>query len=167
MLSVYSLLLVVASSLRAQLNRCIILCVWHWVLCQNLLAFTVAMRYTDIKVRQMFINILWMLFILFLGRVWLYFILQYTVKNLQFAVTVEPDNAKISQKLSWAQEQRQSGLPTIPSTIEEELETNPFMRASLTEVQVFLLVYWVEYISFKEHKYKNSGKKCNPPCGVR
>ncbi|KAF1001873.1 hydroxyacylglutathione hydrolase cytoplasmic isoform X1 [Apium graveolens] len=60
---------------------------------------------------------------------------EYTVKNLQFAVTVEPDNAKIFQKLSWAQKQRQSGLPTIPSTIEEELETNPFMRANLTEVQ--------------------------------
>lgn len=55
-------------------------------------------------------------------------------------MTVEPDNAKIAEKLSWAQEQRQSGLPTIPSTIDEELETNPFMRASLPEVQVFLLV---------------------------
>lgn len=58
------------------------------------------------------------------------------MKNLQFAQTVEPDNAKISQKLSWAQQQRQSGLPTIPSTIEEELETNPFMRADLPQVQV-------------------------------
>ncbi|PWA57199.1 metallo-hydrolase/oxidoreductase superfamily protein [Artemisia annua] len=60
---------------------------------------------------------------------------EYTVKNLQFAQTVEPDNAKISQKLSWAQQQRQSGLPTIPSTIETELEINPFMRADLPEVQ--------------------------------
>ncbi|KVI10042.1 Beta-lactamase-like protein [Cynara cardunculus var. scolymus] len=60
---------------------------------------------------------------------------EYTVKNLQFAQTVEPDNAKISQKLSWAQQQRQSGLPTIPSTIQEELESNPFMRADLPEVQ--------------------------------
>ncbi|KAI3793136.1 hypothetical protein L1987_35750 [Smallanthus sonchifolius] len=60
---------------------------------------------------------------------------EYTVKNLQFAQTVEPENAKISQKLSWAQQQRQSGLPTIPSTIGEELEINPFMRADLSEVQ--------------------------------
>ncbi|KAJ0466058.1 putative hydroxyacylglutathione hydrolase [Helianthus annuus] len=60
---------------------------------------------------------------------------EYTVKNLQFAQTVEPENAKISQKLSWAQQQRQSGLPTIPSTIGEELEFNPFMRADLPEVQ--------------------------------
>lgn len=63
-------------------------------------------------------------------------LLQYTVKNLQFALTVEPDNARIQQKLSWAQQQRQAGLPTIPSTIEEELETNPFMRVDLPKIQV-------------------------------
>lgn len=60
---------------------------------------------------------------------------EYTVKNLQFAQTVEPDNGKIAQKLSWAQHQRQSGLPTVPSTIEEELETNPFMRVDQPELQ--------------------------------
>ncbi|KAK4797951.1 hypothetical protein SAY86_030277 [Trapa natans] len=60
---------------------------------------------------------------------------EYTVKNLQFALTVEPDNAKIQQKLSWAQNQQQKGHPTIPSTMEEELQTNPFMRADLPEVQ--------------------------------
>lgn len=71
----------------------------------------------------------------------LLFLLQYTVKNLQFALTVEPNNAKIEQKLSWAQHQRKTGLPTVPSTIEEELETNPFMRVDNPEVQVsFLLV---------------------------
>ncbi|PIN14027.1 Glyoxylase [Handroanthus impetiginosus] len=60
---------------------------------------------------------------------------EYTVKNLQFALTVEPDNAKISEKLSWAQQKRKAGLPTVPSTIEEELETNPFMRVDLPEIQ--------------------------------
>ncbi|KAK6936579.1 Metallo-beta-lactamase [Dillenia turbinata] len=60
---------------------------------------------------------------------------EYTVKNLQFAQTVEPTNEKISQKLAWAQQQRQAGLPTIPSTIEEELETNPFMRVDLPQLQ--------------------------------
>ncbi|XP_076896639.1 hydroxyacylglutathione hydrolase cytoplasmic-like [Bidens hawaiensis] len=60
---------------------------------------------------------------------------EYTVKNLQFAQTVEPENGKITEKLSWAQQQRESGLPTIPSTIAEELEINPFMPADLPEVQ--------------------------------
>ncbi|PHU14111.1 Hydroxyacylglutathione hydrolase, mitochondrial [Capsicum chinense] len=61
--------------------------------------------------------------------------LQYTVKNLQFALTVEPGNAKIAQKLAWAEHQRRVGLPTIPSTIQEEFESNPFMRVDLPEVQ--------------------------------
>lgn len=64
--------------------------------------------------------------------------MQYTVKNLQFALTVEPENAKIAEKLLWAQNQRKSGSPTIPSTIAEELETNPFMRVDLPEIQVFV-----------------------------
>ena len=58
------------------------------------------------------------------------------MKNLQFALTVEPDNVKVQEKLSWAQKQRIAGLPTIPSTIDEEMETNPFMRAELPDVQV-------------------------------
>ncbi|KAF5193186.1 Hydroxyacylglutathione hydrolase protein [Thalictrum thalictroides] len=61
---------------------------------------------------------------------------EYTVKNLQFALTIEPTNEKIVQKLSWAQQQRQTNLPTIPSTIQDEWETNPFMRVDLPEVQV-------------------------------
>ncbi|XAR71852.1 Hydroxyacylglutathione hydrolase [Bertholletia excelsa] len=60
---------------------------------------------------------------------------EYTVNNLHFALTVEPDNEKIIRKLSLAEHNRQAGLPTVPSTIEEELETNPFMRVDLPEVQ--------------------------------
>lgn len=61
------------------------------------------------------------------------------MKNLQFALTIEQKNARIAEKLSWAQNQRKSGLPTVPSTIEEELETNPFIRVDLPELQVFFL----------------------------
>lgn len=61
---------------------------------------------------------------------------QYTVKNLEFAFSVEPNNEKIQQKLSWARQQRQADLPTIPSTLQDELETNPFMRVDKPEIQV-------------------------------
>ncbi|XP_008246211.1 PREDICTED: hydroxyacylglutathione hydrolase cytoplasmic-like [Prunus mume] len=73
---------------------------------------------------------------------------EYTVKNLQFALTVEPDNEKIKQKLSWAQKQRETGLPTVPSTIEEEMEMNPFMRADLPELQVCVFSYKLITISW-------------------
>ncbi|KOM41014.1 hypothetical protein LR48_Vigan04g121200 [Vigna angularis] len=60
---------------------------------------------------------------------------EYAVKNLQFAMTIEPDNLRIQQKLTWAKNQNQAGQPTTPSTIQEEMETNPFMRVHLPQIQ--------------------------------
>jgi hydroxyacylglutathione hydrolase len=53
---------------------------------------------------------------------------EYTVSNLRFASTVEPGNAALATRLDHAMLQRKSGTPTVPSTIEIELETNPFLR---------------------------------------
>jgi hypothetical protein len=61
---------------------------------------------------------------------------QYTVKNLQFILTVEPENEKTKQKLEWAQKQREANQPTVPSTIGDEFEINTFMRVDLPEIQV-------------------------------
>jgi hydroxyacylglutathione hydrolase len=58
---------------------------------------------------------------------------EYTVNNLQFAQTIEPNNASIAECLSWAKEQRSHGLPTVPSTLAIETEVNPFMRATTVE----------------------------------
>ena len=62
--------------------------------------------------------------------------MQYTEKNLQFAVTVEPQNSAVVSKLQWAQTQRQQGKAAIPSTIAEELSYNPFMRVQEAALQV-------------------------------
>jgi hydroxyacylglutathione hydrolase len=53
---------------------------------------------------------------------------EYTVSNLRFAQVVEPKNDAARKKLAWAQEQRKAGVPTVPSTLEDEFNTNPFMR---------------------------------------
>uniref|UniRef100_A0ACD5XKJ7 Uncharacterized protein n=2 Tax=Avena sativa TaxID=4498 RepID=A0ACD5XKJ7_AVESA len=60
---------------------------------------------------------------------------EYTVKNLQFMLTVEPENEKVKQKLEWAQKQREANQPTVPSTIGDEFEINTFMRVDLPEIQ--------------------------------
>ena len=60
---------------------------------------------------------------------------EYSVKNLKFAQFVEPENVQVQQKLNWAIEQRLKNLPTVPSTIQEELEYNPFMRVNNAMVQ--------------------------------
>jgi hydroxyacylglutathione hydrolase len=60
---------------------------------------------------------------------------EYTVKNLQFALTLEPSNAKAQAKLQWAQDMRAKKQPTIPSTVAEEKELNPFVRVHNAELQ--------------------------------
>jgi len=59
---------------------------------------------------------------------------EYTVNNLKFALTVEPDNSAIRNKLRWAEERRAANQATVPSTIAEELTFNPFMRVSQAAV---------------------------------
>ena len=60
---------------------------------------------------------------------------EYTEKNLQFATTVEPDNRKVSEKLQRVRSLRAKGISTVPSTMAEEKETNPFLRWDSREIQ--------------------------------
>mmetsp|Transcript_42473 Transcript_42473/g.77717 ORF Transcript_42473/g.77717 Transcript_42473/m.77717 type:complete len:584 (-) Transcript_42473:18-1769(-) len=57
---------------------------------------------------------------------------EYTIKNLQFAVSVEPGggNANLEKMLQWAKEQRMAKAFTVPSTLQNEFLINPFLRAS-------------------------------------
>ncbi|CAL8101054.1 unnamed protein product [Calicophoron daubneyi] len=59
---------------------------------------------------------------------------EYTVKNLEFALTVEPNNKQIQQRLERERAVRAQGKLTVPGSIEEELATNPFMRVNQPEV---------------------------------
>jgi len=49
---------------------------------------------------------------------------EYTASNLRFAAAVEPDNAAVAQRLS------SLASPSVPSTLADEVATNPFLRAS-------------------------------------
>ncbi len=53
---------------------------------------------------------------------------EYTLANLAFAATVEPDNDAIVQRSALESAKRAAGLPTIPTTIGLERATNPFLR---------------------------------------
>lgn len=55
---------------------------------------------------------------------------EYTEHNLRFAHSIEPDNPKLNARLQSAAEIRRQDLPTLPSTIGLELETNPFLRCN-------------------------------------
>ena len=60
---------------------------------------------------------------------------EYTESNLKFAKSVEPLNQRIISRYNEVIELRKQGIPSLPSTIELELETNPFLRVGLKEVQ--------------------------------
>lgn len=53
---------------------------------------------------------------------------EYTLSNARFAVTVDPENAALARRLEAVERLRSENLPTLPTTIGEELETNPFLR---------------------------------------
>jgi hydroxyacylglutathione hydrolase len=53
---------------------------------------------------------------------------EYSQNNGRFALTVEPDNIALQEKMNQVNELRVNGLPSVPSTIKEELATNPFLR---------------------------------------
>ncbi|KAF7988698.1 hypothetical protein HCN44_001271 [Aphidius gifuensis] len=60
---------------------------------------------------------------------------EYTCKNLQFGLAVEPNNENIMNKFTWAMSEREKKLPTVPSTIGDEKMINPFMRVHEKSVQ--------------------------------
>jgi len=60
---------------------------------------------------------------------------EYTLANLAFAQAVEPNNRSLKQRVIDAQALRDKGLPTVPSTMALELETNPFMRCHTESVK--------------------------------
>jgi len=59
---------------------------------------------------------------------------EYTLSNIKFALTVEPDNPVLAARDAQARRQVQEGQPTIPTTIGEEKLANPFLRADRADV---------------------------------
>ncbi len=64
-----------------------------------------------------------------------YFGHEYTVNNLDFALTLEPGNQPLRDKRGWAADTTASGGYTTPTTIASEKETNPFFRWESDELR--------------------------------
>jgi len=63
---------------------------------------------------------------------------EYTEKNLRFALTLEPNNQALKSKYEWTQNVRAEGKYTIPSTIGDEKQFNPFLRTDSLELRTSL-----------------------------
>ncbi len=59
---------------------------------------------------------------------------EYTLANIKFAQTVEPDNKALAARAVQAKQQIEAGGFTIPVTIGEEKNENPFLHADIPEV---------------------------------
>ncbi|MGZ8283931.1 MAG: hydroxyacylglutathione hydrolase [Allosphingosinicella sp.] len=55
---------------------------------------------------------------------------EYTLSNGRFALTVEPDNPALADRMAAVEAARAAGQATVPTTIALERSTNPFMRAA-------------------------------------
>ena len=58
---------------------------------------------------------------------------EYTLNNSKFCLTHDQNNKNLKNKIIEIQKKLQNNLPTIPSTIKEELECNVFLRSNNVE----------------------------------
>jgi hydroxyacylglutathione hydrolase len=58
---------------------------------------------------------------------------EYTLSNGRFALTVEPENAALVERMAEVTAMRERGESTVPTSIALERATNPFMRARSVE----------------------------------
>jgi len=67
---------------------------------------------------------------------------EYTENNLKWALSLEPNDISIIERLRLVQNKIKKGLPSLPSTISEERKTNLFLKAKNLE----------EFTILREHK---------------
>jgi hydroxyacylglutathione hydrolase len=58
---------------------------------------------------------------------------EYTLANARFAAHVEPENAAVADRLANVEAMRERGEITLPTTVAQERETNPFVRSTKVE----------------------------------
>ncbi|MEM7488010.1 MAG: hydroxyacylglutathione hydrolase [Pseudomonadota bacterium] len=60
---------------------------------------------------------------------------EYTTSNLAFAASLEPESAEIISRRAEVERLRTEGEPSVPSTLDAERNTNPFLRAHTTALK--------------------------------
>jgi hydroxyacylglutathione hydrolase len=60
---------------------------------------------------------------------------EYTIKNSKFCLMYDKDNKKLKQKIIQNKKRIEEGFPTIPTTLEDELNMNIFLRSDRKDIQ--------------------------------
>ena len=53
---------------------------------------------------------------------------EYTLSNVKFALSIDPQNQDLIKLSEWVKQQDKDHRPTIPTTLSEQLVSNPFLR---------------------------------------
>lgn len=69
------------------------------------------------------------------ARTMLYCAHEYTASNARFALHADPDNADLAAYAQDIADKRSRDVPTVPTRLDRELATNPFLRADTPEMQ--------------------------------
>jgi len=76
---------------------------------------------------------------------------EYTVKNLEFAHQIEPNNADVNARLEQAKKLTQEVKPTIPSFLADEKRFNPFLRVHCQSLREALGMPDADPVTVFEH----------------
>lgn len=80
---------------------------------------------------------------------------EYTQANAAFAITIDPQNKALQQRMKDIDQLRADGKPTVPTTIGLEKETNPFLRPEDQAVQNELGMYGNDVVAvFAEIRHR-------------
>ena len=60
---------------------------------------------------------------------------EYTLSNAAFAIAVDPDNPALQARVDAVRALRAASKPTLPSTLAQEIATNPFLRCNVAAVR--------------------------------
>ena len=63
---------------------------------------------------------------------------EYTYKNAEFCMKYDYDNVNLENKFRKIKKLRSSDLPTIPSSLEDELKSNIFLRCDQNDLKIKL-----------------------------
>jgi len=80
---------------------------------------------------------------------------EYTAANAEFAITIEPKNQKLLDRVEDIKAKRAQNIPTVPSTLLEEKETNPFLRPDSVDIMEELAMPGADVVSvFTEIRHR-------------
>ncbi len=92
----------------------------------------------------------------------LFFMKEETLKNLQFAKTIDADNPKIEERIEKESFKQSQNIPTSPSKLADELLTNPFLRCKNANIKAALQLENTAELDVFLHIYKLREKYASP-----